>query len=154
MKPTRPSVLLALVVVGALVAWLVVRATYADLPAIPRIGPATLLVLALIEAATARAVRDRLAGRPRTVPISPLTVARCAALARASSAAGALFTGGYVGLGIFTLGGLDKPAYAHDGVTSLLGIAASLLLVAAALWLERVCRVRRPPDEPRIGSAA
>lgn len=163
MRPTRPTLLVALAAAAAVAAYLLVRLAYAALPALPRSWPVTLAALAVIEIAVARNVRARLAGRPRTTPIEPLVVARCAALARASSAAGALLAGGYVGAGAVLLRSLEKSAYARDARTCLLGLLAAVALVAAALWLERACRVRRPPagrtghgptDDSQLGSPA
>lgn len=145
MSPTRPGWLAALAAAAAIAAYVLVRAAYAALPPLPRSWPITLAVLAVVEAAVARSVRGRLDGRPGTTPISPLVVARCAALARASSTAAALLAGGYVGFGAVLIGSLGKPAYSRDAFTCLLGLLGSAVLLAAALWLERACRVRRPP---------
>lgn len=153
MRPTRPSLLLGLGLVAGVLAWAFARSSYDRLPTLPRIGPATLLVLAAIELGVARTIRTRLSGRSGVRPLHPIAVARSAALARASSAAGALFAGGYAGFGAFTLPQLEKSLLARDAVTSLLGVLAGLVLVAAALYLERTCRSRRPPAEPPLGSA-
>lgn len=158
MQPTRPRQLAALAAGAAVVAYLLARLAYGDLPALPRSWAFTILVLAALCAGLARSVRARLDGRPRTQPIALLAVARAAALARAGSAAAALLGGGYLGFGLFTLGSLEKPAYARDAFTCLLGLAAALALLAAALWLERCCRVPGPPGpagrDPELGSPA
>ena len=155
MQPTRPSQLAALTVLAAVAAYLLARLRYGSLPALPRSWVLTVLVLAALCAALARSVRARLDGRPRTQPIALLVVARCAALARAGSAAAALLGGGYVGFGLFTLGSLEKSAYGRDALTCLLGLVAALALLAAALWLERSCRVPGPPPgDPELGSPA
>lgn len=149
MKPTRVSLLVALTVFAVAAAYLIARVAYADLPTLPRGGPVALAVLAIVEYLIARSVRVRLVGgRPpgsRARPLTPIGVARLAAFARASSAAGALVLGGYAGLGVYTLRGLEKTAYARDAFTSATGVLAALLLVLAALALERACRVPRPP---------
>jgi hypothetical protein len=136
-------------------AFLLARFGYGSLPPLPRSWVITIAVLAVLCAALARSVRARLDGKPRTQPIALLAVARAAALARAGSAAAALLGGGYVGFGLYTTGGLEKPAYARDALTCLLGLAAALALAAAALWLERSCRVPGPPvppPDPELGS--
>jgi Protein of unknown function (DUF3180) len=148
MQPTRPSLLAALVAAAGVAAYLLARLGYGHLPPLPRSWVLTTAVLAALCAALARSVRARLDGRPRTQPIALLVVARCAALARAGSAAAALLGGGYIGFGLFTVGSLEKPAYARDALTCLLGLLAAVALLAAALWLERSCRVRRPPAPP------
>jgi len=146
-RPTRLRSLAAVTVVIGVAAYFVVRSVYRDLPPLPRYAPGSLLVVALGEAFTAASVRARLAGRPRTKPIDPIAVARTAALAKASSLAGAVALGLYGGLLVYTLGERDRVAAAGaDAVVSGVGVAAGLALGVAALVLERACRRRdRPP---------
>ena len=137
---------LALVGVGtAVITYLVVQLVYGQLPEVPTFAPATLVFLAVAEGVTAASIRARLAGRPGTKPIEPMAVAQLAALAKASALAGALMAGGYVGLFAYTLRHLDRRIYSHDAVASGFGAAAAVLLVVAALLLERACR---HPDVP------
>ena len=86
-----------------------------------------------------------------------MLVARLAVLAQASAYVGAVFTGVWAGVLAHVgpqVGRLQ--AAGGDTVTAVLGIASSAALVAAALWLESVCRV--PPsttdDEPAPGVSA
>lgn len=161
MRPTRPAPLAAMAALAGLAGYLLARWGYGNLPALPRSWVVTAAVLAAVCAGLARSVRARLDGRPRTQPIALLAVARCAALARAGSAAAALLGGGYVGFGLVTVGELEKPAYARDARTCVLGVLASLALLGSALWLERSCRVPGPPKgppaptgDPELGSPA
>jgi hypothetical protein len=102
------------------------------------------VVAGIFEGALSLSVRARLAGRPRTKPILPLTVARLAALARASSLVGALALGVWAGVLATTLPkGSDPPVAGADSITAGLGLAAALVLVVGALLLERACRIRR-----------
>ncbi|MDQ6650789.1 MAG: DUF3180 domain-containing protein [Actinomycetota bacterium] len=153
MRPTRPAVLVLVAVVLAVVGYLVVRSAYRDLPPLPRYAPASLLVAALGEAVTASSVRARLAGRSRTKPIDPLVVARMAALAKASSLVGAAAFGLYGAVFAYTLGERDRVAAAGaDAVVSAFGTVGGLVLVVAALRLERACRHRdRPPPSAESG---
>jgi uncharacterized membrane protein len=144
-RPTRLPVLLAVVLVVGVLTWALARTAYGQLPPLPVIAPISLLLLALVEGFSALSVRDRLAGRPGTRPILPLQVARYAALGKAGAAAGGLFTGLFGGLLGYLLPELGKPAYSRDAWVSAAGVVTSLILVAAALALERACRVRRPP---------
>lgn len=67
------------------------------------------------------------------------------ALARAAAVVGALVAGGYVGYAISWLG--VGPQLAGERLwRSLAAAVAALLVMCAALLLERACRVR--PDEP------
>lgn len=145
MRPTRLSGLVALVLAAGVAGWGLAELAYGDLPPLPRYAPLTLLLLAVAIGVTAASVRARMQGRPGTRPIVPMAVARHAALAKACSGAGALFAGFWAGLLVFTGQRLEQQAAASDARTSALGLAAALALVGAALWLERVCRVPRPP---------
>ena len=69
-----------------------------------------------------------------------------AVLAKASSLAGALIGGLAAGFLIYVSTSLDKSAYRSDAVVSAATLVASLLLIAAALYLEFGCRVRNGPD--------
>ncbi len=147
MSPTRPRVLLlaalAALAVALLASWAAGRDALLELPA-----PAAVVVgvVALLELPLAASVRARLAGRPRTRPILPLTVARVAALAQASSRTGALAAGVWLALlldRLSRLGGAD--AVRRDAVVAGVGLGTALLLVAAGLRLEGVCRVQDPP---------
>ncbi len=145
MRPTRLPVLLAAAAVAGALSWLLAVAAYGSLPPLPRSVAVTMLLLAVLLAFTAVSTRNRLAGRPRTRAIPPLTVARNAALGKAGSLAGALIGGCWAGLLAYTLPRLDQRAAATDAVTCALGLTGSIAVVAAALWVERACRVR-PPD--------
>ncbi|MFL6137670.1 MAG: DUF3180 domain-containing protein [Frankiaceae bacterium] len=150
MRPTPVRLLLAVAVAAGAVTYAVVRLWYGSLPLIPLYAPGTVAFLAVAELFTATSVRARLHGAPGTRPIDPLVVARLVALAKASAYAGSIALGGYVGYLAYAVQGLDNPNHAHDAGASAFGAAMSLVLVLAALLLERVCRVPGPPedDEP------
>lgn len=148
MKPTNVRVLALLAACAALAGYLGLRVAYLRLPPLPGTAPILLLLLAAAEAAAAVSVRARLAGRPRTRPIAVLAVARVAAWAKASSLVGALAAGVYAALIVYTAGRQGRPGPAHDLPIAVTGAGASLALAAAALLLERVCRVPRVPPGP------
>jgi hypothetical protein len=147
MRPTRWWTLALLVLVAGAAAYILTRAFYADVPSPPEIAPLWLLLLALAEGYTASLTRGRLTGRPGTKPINALVVARLAALAKASSPVGALATGAYAGF-LAKVAMTDGPAARDDTRTAIAGVGCALVLTLAALMLERVCRVKTPPDEP------
>ncbi len=147
MRPTRLSGLAALAFAAGFASWGIAVLAYGSLPPLPRFAPVSLLLLAVAISFTAASVRGRLQGRPGTRPIVPMAVARHAALAKAGSGAGALFAGLWAGLLLFTGSRLEQRAAAADALTSLLGLLAAMALVGTALWLERVCRARRPPAD-------
>ena len=146
MRPTRIGVLVACCVVAGAVAYLIVRDIYTSLPRLPSLAPASLGLIALVEAVLAVGTRNRLAGKPGTHPVEPMLVARYAALAKASSIVGALALGAYAGLLGYVLPLRDAPQPRADAIVASLGALAGLALVIAAYALERVCRVKQPPD--------
>jgi uncharacterized membrane protein YbhN (UPF0104 family) len=145
MRPTRWSVLLIVAVGAAAVAYAVTRSSYDTLPQPGVAATAWAAVLAIAELYLALSTRARLAGRPGTRPIDPLLVARFVALAKASSIVGALAFGGYAGYLVW-VAKLDSPTGQHDTAVAAVAVAMAVLLVAAALFLEHVCRIRTPKD--------
>lgn len=164
MTPTRPGVLVALVLGVGLLAYAVSALAYGSVPAVPGGAPLPLALVAVAELAMAKVVRDRVQhrpgadGRPPRRPLHPLQVARLAALAKASSPAGAVLLGAYGGLLAYVAPRADvNRAAADDVLVSALSALAALGLVVAALLLERACRVPTPPDrddERGLGSPA
>ena len=110
MTPTRPWTLLAVAAACAVVAWLVVRSSFADLPTLPWTGVPALVLLAAAEALSGRNLRAKIMGRRDGKPLAPMAVARMAALAKASSLGGAAFGGLAAGFFAYTRG-LPR----HDG---------------------------------------
>ena len=155
MRPTRVSTLLATALLAGVVTYVVFRLAYSDLPPLPSTAALSTALLAVTVAFAAPSVRARLAGRPGTKPILPLMVARMAALAKACSALGALLAGAWGGVAAYVVPRMEAATPRRDAITSGLGFVAALLLVAAALWLENVCRVKHPPPgDPEPGDPA
>ncbi len=150
MTPTKARTLVVTALICAVGMWLLLQQVYASLPPLPWSGVPALALLAIAEAITGRNVRARLAGRG--TPIPPIAVARMAALAKASSLAAALIGGLAAGFLIYVSGSLDKSAYQSDATVSGATLGAAVLLVAAALYLEYGCRVRKRPGPGSAGS--
>ena len=152
MQPTKIRTLALAAVVSAALAWLLLRLTYASLPALPWTTVPALLLLALAEVVSGRNVRSRLHGSGGT-RIPPIAVARMAALAKASSLAAALIGGLAVGFLVYVLASLDKSAYRSDAVVAGVTLVSAMALVLAALYLEQGCRVptRRDDDDGDTG---
>ncbi|GAC68126.1 DUF3180 domain-containing protein [Gordonia soli] len=146
--PSRPRDLAIVAVVTAVIAWILVRYNYGDLPPLPLLAGLVLYVLAALEVVIAFIVRSRVdsrdVGRARG-QLHPLTAARVLALAKASAILGALGTGVWAGLALFLWSQRDLAAADHDKPGAVLGLVGGLLLVGAALWLEYCCRA---PDDP------
>jgi Protein of unknown function (DUF3180) len=151
--PTRVRSLVVLGVVCAVASWLGLRVAYSSLPPLPWTGVPALLLLAIAESWSGRNLRARLRGRVGSKPIVPIAVARMAALAKASSLAGALVGGLTAGFLVYVLGSLDKSTPRSDAFAAGCTLAAAVLLVMAALYLERGC-LTRPPDQDDDGRPA
>jgi hypothetical protein len=164
LRPTEPATLVVGGLGAAAAAWLLISNFYQDLP--PMIWPPVAIIagLAVFEAVVARQLWARihqrgglLAARPRgqdagrgpgEEPVEPLAVARYAVLAKASALAGSIFTGFYAGFVPWLL--IESGRLADAGADlppTVGGLVASILFMAAALWLERACRVPEQPDE-------
>jgi len=144
MRPTRARELAGAVLAAGVLAYLLLVWSYRTLPQLPRTGPLSVFVIAILELQTASITRRRLAGRPGTKPIMPLTVARLAVLAKASSLTAAVMAGGWAALLAYTAAHLNTYGTAGaDLITAGLGLGSAVALIVAALLLERVCRVRR-----------
>jgi predicted outer membrane lipoprotein len=163
MRPLRRRDLLVVAVGLALGTWLVVRTSYGMLPPMDWWLPVPLGVLALAEGLGARTLSARLAaerdrrprpGRPAPAaaarPVEPMLVARLAVLAQASAYVGAVFTGCWAGLLLYTVPALGRLSAARgDTLTGVLGVVLAAALAAAALWLEHVCKVPPTRDEEK-----
>lgn len=153
MKPTRPTVLLAIGAVSVAVGWAAIRlweSREGTTFMVPWSAPGALAFLAVVLFSIALTLRARLAafreGRPGAHRLDPIFAARAAALAKASSLVGALVAGLYIGVGIFLLIDYESSAVERRrliacGVT----VATALVMLAAALFLEHVLKV--PPDQ-------
>jgi hypothetical protein len=147
MTPTRPWTLLAVAAGCAVVAWLVVRSSFAAFPTLPWSGAPALVVLAAAEALSGRNLRARIEGRRSGKPLAPIAVARMAALAKASSMGAAAFGGIAAGLFAYTAGFLNMTVPRGDAINTGMTAAAAGVLVAAALYLERCCRTPSRDDD-------
>jgi hypothetical protein len=159
MQPTKGWSLVVVAICSAAVAWLVARVSFANLPPLPWTAVPALALLAFGELLLARNLRARLGaitgerprppqpGRPGVRPIDPMSVPKIVALAKASSAAAAVFGGLAAGFCIYTLASLGKPVPRHDALVTAFTAAAAIALIAAALYLERCCRSPEPPED-------
>jgi hypothetical protein len=154
MTPTRIPALAAVAAACTAVTWLVLRLLYNVLPPLPSASAFTLLIAAAAEAWIGRDLRARIARRPGTKPAPPIYVARMAVLAKATAQVAAVMAGIAAGFEVYLAASLSAAVPRHDAIVAGIGLGTSLLLAAAALYLERCCRVpgHRPP--PGGGRAA
>ncbi|GAB7041614.1 DUF3180 domain-containing protein [Catenuloplanes niger JCM 9533] len=148
MGPTRASTLLVAALAAAAVGWLLISGLYygehgVSVPWLPTV---TIAALAVLEAYLAYNTRSRIERRPGQEPVEPLAVARFAVLAKASSAAGAIYAGFSGAMLVWLLIETTRAAE-EDRPSAAGGLIASIALIAAALWLERACRVPDRDDD-------
>ncbi|WP_130494509.1 DUF3180 family protein [Motilibacter rhizosphaerae] len=156
----RIAVLATVAVVAGVAAWALlvlldarsVDVLTASWLAVPPTLPVGLLVVAVGLAVAVRAWRQRVSGHPDARPLEPLSAARAVAAAKASGAVGAVVGGAYLGYAAY----LVPDAHSELRTSRLVGCAAvvvcSVLVVAAAVALERVLRL--PDDDEDDPSGA
>ncbi|WP_412540782.1 DUF3180 domain-containing protein [Longispora sp. K20-0274] len=146
LRPTNPGTLFVAGLAAAALTWVLVDRFYGEFPKLTWLTALTLGLLALAELYAAWNTRARLARRPGTEPVEPLTVARLVVLAKASSVVGALFAGVYAALALWLwMSRLD--AADRDLPGAVLALFASVVLLVAALWLEHSCRIPPGPED-------
>jgi hypothetical protein len=122
-------------------------------PGVPVTAPVLLLALAAGFGVAAHTLRPRIAREEGHRPLDPFKAARTAVLAMAGSRAGAAMFGLYAGYAVFLLVDLSNPFRRRTLLVCGLAALAGAAMSAAALWLERVCRVDPPEDETGAGAA-
>jgi hypothetical protein len=148
LRPTNPATLLVVGLAAVALSWLLVSHYYGDIPNVPWLPAFTVFAIAIGEAVLARTTKARIDRRPGAAPVQALAVARYVVLAKASSMAGSIFAGFYVGLLIWLLAQHGRlTAAGADIVPTAAGVVAALALIVAALLLERACRVPKRPEE-------
>ena len=148
MRPTSISVLIVAGLSAAALGWLLLSFSYSLLPRLPWSPVIVLAVLGVAEALLAQNTSARIQRKPGTPRVDPLVVARYVALAKASSLVGAISGGFSAGLLAWLV--LEPTKAARTDVPAAGGsLIAAALLVGAALWLERACRI--PDDQDNKG---
>src|SRR5258706_1708264 len=146
MEPTRPATLVIAALATTALAWIAISNFWNSLPTLRWLPQLTLIGLAIFEGVEAYSTRNRILRKEGAGPLQPLVIARYAVLGKASALVAALFGGFYIGMASWLLTQRGVLAKVSDNLPqALLGVAGSIVLVAAALWLERSCRV--PPSK-------
>ncbi len=169
MKPTRITSLLLFALAAGIVGFVMpsiwFRLTDRVFP-VPWSATTALVIVALAIAFWAFDIKRRLAGGVGVKRVNAIVAIRTSALALAASRTGALVGGVYLGVALYFaqagyLSGAVVRGLAQERiVASMAAVVASVLLVAAALWLETICRIRQTEDptatdgEPDPGSPA
>ncbi|WP_336323377.1 DUF3180 domain-containing protein [Streptomyces lavendofoliae] len=153
MKRLRLKVLAGLFAVAGILSWGGARLweSFGTLPSVPLAAPVVLAVIAVVLTATALSLRSRLRAqrerRPDAKGVEPLMAARAVVFGQASALVAALVSGMYGGAGVFLLGSLDIPARRDQAIYAGFSVLAGIGVIAAAIFLERVCRLPEDEDE-------
>ena len=149
MTPTRARDLVGAGVVAAVLVNLLLQLAYGDVPTLPQLAGTTLLAVAVVEVVWGTSLRARIRQRPRSRPVQALVAARAVVLAKASSLAGAITGGAWLGVLSYVLPLRSQlQSAASDTISASIGVICAGALVAAGLWLEYCCRVPDDPDDP------
>jgi ABC-type thiamin/hydroxymethylpyrimidine transport system permease subunit len=150
MQPTKVRLLIGAAVIAGALGWGVVQvvdAWFARLVPVPWAAAGALWLLAGAVAYWALTSGPRLRHKPGSKPMPPLVAARTAALAMAASRIGALVLGFYAGIAVGMAPSLSTPSGMQTFWASSAAALGAFALVAAGLWLERLCRLPVGPDD-------
>jgi Protein of unknown function (DUF3180) len=151
LRPTSISVLIVAGLTAAALGWLLLSFSYSSLPELPWSPVIVLAVLAVAEGLLAQNTGARIQRKPGAPRVDPLAVARYVALAKASALVGAISAG--FSLGLLAWLAMEPTDAAHDDLpTAAAGAVVALMLIGAALWLERSCRIPEQPDDKKDAS--
>jgi hypothetical protein len=146
-------------VVAGVLSWAGARLWNAvgTLPRVPLAAPIVLALIAIVLLATALSLRARLKAqrerRPGAKGVDPLMAARAVVFGQASALVAALVAGMYGGTGVFLLESLEVPARRDQAIYAGLSVIAGIGVIAAAFFLERVCKLPEDEDEHHGGAA-
>ncbi len=141
---TRPRDLVVAGLAGLVLSYLLFQTAYGSLPELPTLAGITLAVLAVVEVGIAFSIRSRIKGGR---VVAAIGIARSVALAKASSLAGSIITGAWLGALAYLFPRRDElVAAVLDTRATVVGAVSSAALVAAGLWLEHCCRTPPGPD--------
>jgi uncharacterized protein DUF3180 len=148
LQPTSIATLVTAGLIAGGLGYLFISKFFARIPDLNWLPGLTLAGLAVVEFVAARNTRARIERRPGYGRINPFLAARYAVLAKASSLLGAIFAGAYGGIALWALLDRDILSVAARNLgPAVAGLVGAIALAAAALLLERACRVPPPPDE-------
>lgn len=155
----RIRVLFGIFAVAGVLSWGGTRLwdSLGTLPSVPLAAPIVLAAIAVVLLATALSLRSRLRAqrerRPGAKGVDPMMAARAVVFGQASALVAALVAGMYGGTGVFLLGSLDIPARRDQAYYAGFSVLAGVAVIAAAIFLERVCKLPDGPDDEHQGTA-
>lgn len=147
MRTTQIRLVIGLFALGGALGWTAVgliRTSSLAMPGVPWSAPGALLFFAALLGVGAWYMYDRVHRKRRGV--DALVAVRLLVLAKASAIVGALAAGGYAGFGLHFVSGFDTPEGRGRVIGGLIAAATGVLVVVAALILERACKVPKGPE--------
>ncbi|OKJ73760.1 DUF3180 domain-containing protein [Streptomyces sp. CB02460] len=160
MKQLRLGVLAGLFAAAGVLSWGAARLwdSLGTLPSVPLFAPIVLALIAVVLLATALSIRARLRAqrerRPDAKGVEPMMAARALVFAQASALVVALVSGMYGGTAVFLLGSLDNPPCRDQAIYAAFAVLAGFAVIAAALFLEHVCKLPDDKDDNKPDAAA
>ncbi|MFF4789984.1 DUF3180 domain-containing protein [Streptomyces sp. NPDC001276] len=158
MRELHIRVLAGVFVVAGVLSWAGARLWNAvgTLPGVPLAAPIVLALIAAVLLSTALSLRARLKAqrerRPGAKGVDPMMAARAVVFGQASALVAALVAGMYGGTGVALLELLDIPARRDQAVYAGFSVLAGIAVIAAALFLERVCKLPEDDDQNPAGA--
>jgi hypothetical protein len=150
--PTKVATLVVAGLVAGALSFVVFTNYFGDIPDLNWLPGLTLAGLAIVEFVAAHNTRQRVERRPGRGRVNPFLVARYAVLAKASSLGGAIFGGFYAGIAVWAFLQHGQLRAADTNLPpAVAGLIGALALVAAAIVLERACRVPPSKDDDENG---
>jgi hypothetical protein len=159
-RELRIRLLAGVFVVAGILSWAGARLwnSIGTLPSVPLAAPIVLAVIAVVLLSTALSIRARLKAqrerRPEAKGVDPLMAARAVVFGQASALVAALVAGMYGGTGVFLLESLDIPARRDQAIYAGFSVLAGIGVIAAAIFLERVCKLPEDDDDQNRGAAS
>ncbi|WEH40436.1 DUF3180 domain-containing protein [Streptomyces sp. NBC_01218] len=160
MRQLRLKVLAGIFAAAGVLSWAGARLwdAFGTLPSVPLAASIVLAAIAAILLATALSLRSRLRAqrerRPGAKGVEPLMAARALVFGQASALVSALVSGMYAGVAVFLLSYLDLPPRRDQAIYAGAAVVAGVAVIAAALFLERVCRLPEDHDDDTTVAAA
>ncbi|AEY90802.1 DUF3180 domain-containing protein [Streptomyces olivaceoviridis] len=158
MRELRIRVLAGVFVVAGVLSWAGARLwnSIGTLPSVPLAAPVVLALIAVVLLSTALSLRARLRAqrerRPGAKGVDPLMAARAVVFGQASALVAALVAGMYGGTGVFLLELLDIPVRRDQAIYAGFSVLAGIGVIAAAIFLERVCKLPEDDDQNHQGA--
>jgi hypothetical protein len=157
-RELRIRVLVGVFFVAGILSWAGARLwnSIGTLPSVPLAAPIVLALIAVVLLSTALSLRARLKAqrerRPGAKGVDPLMAARAVVFGQASALVAALVAGMYGGTGVFLLELLDIPTRRDQAIYAGFSVLAGVGVIAAALFLERVCKLPEDDDQNHTGA--